>query len=62
MREKIISSLAAMSQPTPATTELPALPGDTTVAFGVADIIVVVFYFAFVLAVGIWVSPRGDWV
>jgi len=62
VREKISSSLAAMNQPTPATTELPALPGDTTVAFGVADIIVVVFYFAFVLTVGIWVSPQGNWV
>lgn len=35
------------------------LPGDTTVAFGVADIVVVVCYFAFVLIVGIWVSPLG---
>ncbi|KAF1650144.1 Sodium/glucose cotransporter 4, partial [Eudyptes chrysocome] len=60
VREKISSSLAAMSQPTPATTELPALPGDTTVAFGVADIIVVVFYFAFVLVVGIWSSIRAS--
>lgn len=56
MREKISSSLAAMSRTTPATTELPTLPGDTTVAFGVADIVVVVIYFVFVLAVGIWVS------
>lgn len=47
-----------MSQPTSATTELPVLPGDTTAAFGVADIIVVVFYFVFVLAVGIWVSAE----
>lgn len=62
MREKIINLLAAMSQPIPATTELPTLPGDTTAAFGVADIIVVVFYFAFVLVVGIWVSPQDDWV
>lgn len=46
-----------MIQPTPASSEPPALPGDTRVAFEVADIIVVVFYFAFVLAVGIWVSP-----
>lgn len=45
-----------MSRTTPATTELPTLPGDTTVAFGVADIVVVVIYFVFVLAVGIWVS------
>ncbi|GAB0193145.1 sodium/glucose cotransporter 4 [Grus japonensis] len=45
-----------MSQPTSATTELPVLPGDTTAAFGVADIIVVVFYFVFVLAVGIWIG------
>ncbi|KAM7107542.1 sodium/glucose cotransporter 4 [Ciconia maguari] len=49
-----------MSQTTPAATELPALPGDTTVAFGVADIIVVVFYFAFVLVVGIWSSIRAS--
>lgn len=48
-----------MSWPTPASTELPVLPGDTTVAFGVADIVVVVCYFAFVLIVGIWVSPLG---
>lgn len=46
-----------MSQPTAATTELPGLPGDTAAAFAVADIIIVVLYFAFVLAVGIWVSP-----
>uniref|UniRef100_A0A8B9ZL42 Solute carrier family 5 member 9 n=1 Tax=Anas platyrhynchos TaxID=8839 RepID=A0A8B9ZL42_ANAPL len=39
---------AAMSQPTPATTEPPALPGETKAVFGVADIIVVVFYFVFV--------------
>uniref|UniRef100_A0A8B9TUQ9 Solute carrier family 5 member 9 n=1 Tax=Anas platyrhynchos TaxID=8839 RepID=A0A8B9TUQ9_ANAPL len=37
-----------MSQPTPATTEPPALPGETKAVFGVADIIVVVFYFVFV--------------
>ncbi|KAM6398771.1 sodium/glucose cotransporter 4 isoform 1-T1 [Pluvialis apricaria] len=49
-----------MSQPTPATTELPTPPGDMTVAFGVADIIVVVVYFAFVLAVGIWSSIRAS--
>ncbi|NXI55168.1 SC5A9 protein, partial [Chloroceryle aenea] len=60
VRQKISSLLAAMSQPTPATTELPTLPGDTTVAFGVADIIVVICYFAFVLAVGIWSSVRAS--
>ncbi|XP_051480813.1 sodium/glucose cotransporter 4 [Apus apus] len=49
-----------MSQPTPATTELPVLPGDAAVAFGVADIIVVVLYFAFVLVVGIWSSIRAS--
>ncbi|KAM6414890.1 sodium/glucose cotransporter 4 [Rhynochetos jubatus] len=49
-----------MSQPTPAATELPMLPEDTTVAFGVADIIVVVLYFAFVLIVGIWSSIRAS--
>ncbi|NXI39792.1 SC5A9 protein, partial [Galbula dea] len=59
VREKI-SLLAAMSQPTPAATELPTLPGETTVAFGVADIIVVVLYFAFVLTVGIWSSIRAS--
>ncbi|KAM6078605.1 LOW QUALITY PROTEIN: sodium/glucose cotransporter 4 [Theristicus caerulescens] len=58
-REKSAVSLAAMSQPTTATTELPTLPGDT-VAFGVADIIVVVFYFTFVLVVGIWSSIRAS--
>uniref|UniRef100_A0A663ENE4 Solute carrier family 5 member 9 n=1 Tax=Aquila chrysaetos chrysaetos TaxID=223781 RepID=A0A663ENE4_AQUCH len=56
----ISSSLAAMIQPTAAASELPALPGDTRVAFEVADIIVVVSYFAFVLAVGIWSSIRAS--
>ncbi|NWV04559.1 SC5A9 protein, partial [Ptilonorhynchus violaceus] len=56
-REKI-SLIAAMSQPTPSTTELPELPGDTAAAFGVADIVVVVLYFVFVLVVGIWSSIR----
>ncbi|NXJ62121.1 SC5A9 protein, partial [Rostratula benghalensis] len=60
VREKISRLLAAMSQTRPATTELPALPGDTTAAFGVADIIVVVIYFAFVLTVGIWSSVRAS--
>ncbi|NXF42919.1 SC5A9 protein, partial [Oceanites oceanicus] len=60
VRKKISSSLAAMSQPTSAATELPVLPGDTTAAFGVADIIVVVFYFAFVLVIGIWSSIRAS--
>ncbi|NXB02806.1 SC5A9 protein, partial [Cnemophilus loriae] len=58
--EKISSLLTAMSQPTTATTELPGLPGDTAAAFAVADIIVVVLYFAFVLAVGIWSSIRAS--
>ncbi|NXA92417.1 SC5A9 protein, partial [Melanocharis versteri] len=58
--EKISSLLTAMSQPTTATTELPGLPGDTTATFAVADIIVVVLYFAFVLAVGIWSSIRAS--
>ncbi|XP_027749678.1 sodium/glucose cotransporter 4 isoform X2 [Empidonax traillii] len=49
-----------MSQPIPATTEPPVLPGDTAAAFGVADIVVVVLYFAFVLAVGIWSSIRAS--
>lgn len=55
--EKIISLLTAMSQVTTATTELSGQPGDPAAAFGVADIVVVVLYFAFILAVGIWVSP-----
>ncbi|NXD22766.1 SC5A9 protein, partial [Spelaeornis formosus] len=58
--EKISSLLTAMSQPTTGTTELPGLPGDTTAAFGVADIIVVVLYFTFILAVGIWSSVRAS--
>ncbi|NXK98595.1 SC5A9 protein, partial [Formicarius rufipectus] len=60
LSKKGSSLLAAMSQPTPTTTEPPRLPGDTTAAFGVADIIVVVLYFAFVLAVGIWSSIRAS--
>ncbi|NXT61668.1 SC5A9 protein, partial [Chaetops frenatus] len=58
--EKISSLLTAMSQPTTATTDLPGLPGDRAAAFAVADIIVVVLYFAFVLAVGIWSSIRAS--
>uniref|UniRef100_A0A8C5U4B3 Solute carrier family 5 member 9 n=1 Tax=Malurus cyaneus samueli TaxID=2593467 RepID=A0A8C5U4B3_9PASS len=58
--ENISSLLPAMSQPTTGTTELPGLPGDTAAAFAVADVIVVVLYFAFVLAVGIWVSLRAS--
>ncbi|NWI03126.1 SC5A9 protein, partial [Tichodroma muraria] len=54
------SLLTAMSQPTTATTELPGLPGTTAATFGVADIIVVVLYFAFILAVGIWSSIRAS--
>ncbi|XP_042675923.1 sodium/glucose cotransporter 4 isoform X3 [Centrocercus urophasianus] len=49
-----------MSQPTPATMEPPVLPGETKAVFGVADIIVVVLYFIFVLAVGIWSSIRAS--
>ncbi|XP_065529460.1 sodium/glucose cotransporter 4 [Lathamus discolor] len=49
-----------MSQQTPTTTELPVLLGDTTAAFGLADFIVVVCYFAFVLTVGIWSSIRAS--
>ncbi|NXO89285.1 SC5A9 protein, partial [Certhia brachydactyla] len=56
--KKIISLLTTMSQPTTATTELPELPGGTVASFGVADIIVVVLYFAFILAVGLWSSIR----
>ncbi|NXO35492.1 SC5A9 protein, partial [Locustella ochotensis] len=57
---KISSVLRAMSQPTTATTELPGLPGDRAAAFSVADIVVVVVYFAFILAVGIWSSVRAS--
>ncbi|NWS32784.1 SC5A9 protein, partial [Polioptila caerulea] len=57
---KISSLLTAMSQPTTAPTELPGLPGDTAAAFGVADIVVVVLYFVFILAVGIWSSIRAS--
>ncbi|NXC81031.1 SC5A9 protein, partial [Cercotrichas coryphoeus] len=56
--EKIISLLTAMSQGTTATPELPGQPGGPAAAFGVADIVVVVLYFAFILAVGIWSSIR----
>ncbi|RMC08659.1 hypothetical protein DUI87_14907 [Hirundo rustica rustica] len=45
-----------MSQPTAATTELPGQPGDKAATFAVADIVVVVLYFAFILAVGIWIG------
>ncbi|NXK80160.1 SC5A9 protein, partial [Amazona guildingii] len=60
VRRIISSSLVAMSQQTPTTTELPMLLGDTTAAFGVTDFIVVVCYFAFVLTVGIWSSIRAS--
>uniref|UniRef100_A0A8B9PJZ6 Solute carrier family 5 member 9 n=1 Tax=Apteryx owenii TaxID=8824 RepID=A0A8B9PJZ6_APTOW len=56
----ISSSFAAMSQPISAATELPTLPEETSAPFGVADIVVVVVYFAFVLAVGIWSSIRAS--
>ncbi|NWH86798.1 SC5A9 protein, partial [Aegithalos caudatus] len=46
-----------MSQPS---TAPPELPGDTAAAFAVADIVVVVVYFAFILAVGIWSSIRAS--
>ncbi|NXQ28118.1 SC5A9 protein, partial [Alaudala cheleensis] len=58
--ENIINLLPAMSQPTAATTEQPGLPGDKGAAFAVADIVVVVLYFAFILAVGIWSSIRAS--
>ncbi|NWR14295.1 SC5A9 protein, partial [Emberiza fucata] len=61
VREQIISLLTAMSQQSTGTTELPGLPGDTaTAAFSVADIVVVVLYFVFILAVGIWSSVRAS--
>ncbi|NXP87221.1 SC5A9 protein, partial [Passerina amoena] len=61
MREQIISLLRAMSQQATATTELPGLPGDrAAAAFSVADIVVVVLYFVFILAVGIWSSVRAS--
>ncbi|XP_066049238.1 sodium/glucose cotransporter 4 isoform X1 [Chamaea fasciata] len=47
-----------MSQPTTATTELPEPPGNTLATFAVADIIVLVLYFVFILVVGIWSSIR----
>ncbi|XP_025960434.2 sodium/glucose cotransporter 4 isoform X1 [Dromaius novaehollandiae] len=49
-----------MSQPTSAATELPTLPEETSAPFGVADIVIVIVYFAFVLAVGIWSSIRAS--
>uniref|UniRef100_A0A8C3QZ70 Solute carrier family 5 member 9 n=1 Tax=Cyanoderma ruficeps TaxID=181631 RepID=A0A8C3QZ70_9PASS len=49
-----------MSQPTTATTELPEPPGVTAATFGVADIIVLVLYFVFILVVGIWSSIRAS--
>ncbi|NXY30593.1 SC5A9 protein, partial [Pomatorhinus ruficollis] len=58
--EKISSLLRAMSQPTTATTELPEPPGDTVATFGVADIVVLVLYFIFILVVGIWSSIRAS--
>ncbi|NWU45708.1 SC5A9 protein, partial [Hylia prasina] len=58
--EGISSLLRAMSQPTTGTTELPGQPGDTAPAFAAADIVVVVLYFAFILAVGIWSSIRAS--
>ncbi|NXE53893.1 SC5A9 protein, partial [Casuarius casuarius] len=60
VKGKISSSFAAMSQPTSAATELPTLPEETSAPFGVADIVVVIVYFAFVLAVGIWSSIRAS--
>ncbi|NXM61408.1 SC5A9 protein, partial [Illadopsis cleaveri] len=58
--EKISSLLRAMSQPTTATTELPEAPGDLAANFAVADIIVLVLYFVFILIVGIWSSIRAS--
>ncbi|XP_048716439.1 sodium/glucose cotransporter 4 isoform X3 [Caretta caretta] len=49
-----------MSQPTPATTEPPGQPGQRNLTFEVVDIIVVIIYFVFVLAVGIWSSIRAS--
>ncbi|KAM3668620.1 sodium/glucose cotransporter 4 [Ammospiza maritima maritima] len=50
-----------MSQPSTSTTELPGLRGGTAAAaFSVADIVVVVLYFVFILAVGIWSSVRAS--
>ncbi|KAL9845595.1 sodium/glucose cotransporter 4 [Geothlypis trichas] len=50
-----------MSQQSTDTTELPGLPGDkAAAAFAVADIVVVVLYFVFILAVGIWSSVRAS--
>ena len=48
----------AVMSTTPATSEPPSNEStEKRVALGVPDIIVVVIYFVFVLAVGIWVSP-----
>ncbi|XP_075792059.1 sodium/glucose cotransporter 4 isoform X4 [Pelodiscus sinensis] len=56
-RERIGTSFAAMSQPTPASTEL---PGQKSLTFEVVDIVVIVIYFVFVLAIGIWSSIRAS--
>ncbi|KAF7244326.1 Sodium/glucose cotransporter 4 [Varanus komodoensis] len=56
----VLSIVAAMSQ-TPATTEPPSNgPEEKSFAFEVPDIVVVVIYFVFVLAVGIWSSFRAS--
>ncbi|NWV20058.1 SC5A9 protein, partial [Origma solitaria] len=55
--EKISSLITAMSQLTAATTEM---PGNTAATFAVGDIVAVVLYFVFVLAVGIWSSIRAN--
>nr|XP_025042099.1 sodium/glucose cotransporter 4 isoform X3 [Pelodiscus sinensis] len=46
-----------MSQPTLASTEL---PGQKSLTFEVVDIVVIVIYFVFVLAIGIWSSIRAS--
>uniref|UniRef100_K7FQR2 Solute carrier family 5 member 9 n=1 Tax=Pelodiscus sinensis TaxID=13735 RepID=K7FQR2_PELSI len=51
------TSFAAMSQPTLASTEL---PGQKSLTFEVVDIVVIVIYFVFVLAIGIWSSIRAS--
>uniref|UniRef100_A0A8C8VEU5 Solute carrier family 5 member 9 n=1 Tax=Pelusios castaneus TaxID=367368 RepID=A0A8C8VEU5_9SAUR len=49
-----------MSQPTPVTAKPAGQPEEKNVTFEVVDIIVVVVYFVFVLAVGIWSSIRAS--
>uniref|UniRef100_A0A8D0L8B4 Solute carrier family 5 member 9 n=1 Tax=Sphenodon punctatus TaxID=8508 RepID=A0A8D0L8B4_SPHPU len=49
-----------MSQATSASAQPPSQPEEKNLAFEVPDIIVVIVYFVFVLAVGIWSSVRAN--